>query len=270
MSKYLDAAYAVLQEAGEPLSAADIVDRASETGRITTKGKTPSTTMGAMLYTDIAHGRSRFAKHGPGLFELSGAGEAPVKEDISDGEVDSANGATGGTSDDSGKQAERALSRDVWQDSQEIDDPSGSDYQRRIGAAGEFRVMSELLLRGYSADHITIDNGIDIRATKDKSVYEIQVKTVTELKAGRKFVITIRKEAFERVSDSRVYYIFVLRNRHNGIVYVTVSNKEMKNRIKDGNITENEAGYQVQFSIKDGSLFMRKKNVDEFVNDWDL
>ena len=81
VSKYLDAAYVVLQEAGEPLTAAEIIKRASKTGRITTEGKTPATTMGAMLYTDIAKGRSRFAKHGPGLFKLSGMGEPPTGGD---------------------------------------------------------------------------------------------------------------------------------------------------------------------------------------------
>ena len=156
------------------------------------------------------------------------------------------------------------------QDRREIDEPRGNDYQRRIGAAGELREMSELLLRGYNADHITIDSGIDIRATKGGNVYEIQVKTVTELKAGEKFVTTIGEKAFRRTNSPNMYYVFVLRSRYNGIMYVTVSNKEMVRMIEDGNITTNKAGYQAQFAVKDGSLFLRNEKVDRLVNDWIL
>lgn len=156
------------------------------------------------------------------------------------------------------------------QNHEEIDEPGGEDHKRRIGAAGEFRVMSELLLRGYNADRITIDSGIDIRATKGKNVYEIQVKTMTEKKNDKSFITTIKPEAFERASGPNVYYIFVLRSRYNHIKYITISNKEMKNRIKDGSITTNKAGYQVRFTVKDGSHFLSKKNVGELVNDWNL
>ena len=272
MSKYLDAAFAVLQDAGEPLTAREIVKKALKMGHVTTKGSTPTNTMAGMLYTDTARKHSRFTKHGPGLFKLSGTG-APRQGKARRGGKGGgkrAAAATDRTIAEHDGQAARAVSLDACQDTKEIDGSHGKDYSIRIGAAGEFRVMSELLLRGYNADRITIDSGIDIRATKDNSVYEIQVKTATEMKAGKKFVTTIREEAFRRVGGPNVYYIFVLRNRYNGIRYVIVTNKEMRDQIKNGNITKNKAGYQVQFSVKDGSVFLRKKNVDDRVNDWDL
>lgn len=274
MSRYLDAAHAVLQKAGRPLTADEIVGVALKEGLIVAKGRTPGTTMGALLYTDIKRDGSRFAKSGPGLFRLSGAGAPPPGERA---QGDGENGAKGtrkrtagavGEAKYGGQQAAAGLY--ALQDIRKIDEPSGNDYQRRIGAAGELRVMSELLLRGYNADHITIDNGIDIRATKGKNVYDIQVKTVTELRTGNKFVTTIRKEAFERAGGPQVYYVFVLRNRHNGITYVTASNKAMKTMIQNGSITTNKAGYQAQFTVKDESLFLRNENVDEHVNDWDF
>lgn len=272
---YLDAAYEVLLDAGEPLTADGIVKKALKKGLITTVGRTPDSTMGSRLYTDIKRGGSRFAKNGPGLFGLSGAGTPPASGRTQGGRPSggrrarkrperAASGAL------HGGQATGVISMYANQDRDEIDEPSGNDYQRRIGAAGELRVMSELLLRGYNADHITIDSGIDIRATKEGHVYEIQVKTVTELKAGKKFVTTIGKEAFMRTNSPNMYYVFVLRSRHNGIMCVTASNKEMKKMIDGENITTNKAGYQAQFTVKDGSLFLRDKNVDEFVNDWNL
>lgn len=270
MSRYLDAAYAVLQKAGKPLAADEIVKMAVEGGLIVVRGRTPDMTMGSLLYTDIRRGGSKFAKSGPGRFELSGAGGRA--------QGDRGAGAKGARKLPAGAAGEARYGRQqaaaglyALQDIKKIDEPSGNDYQRRIGAAGELRVMSELLLRGYNADHITIDNGIDIRATKGRrNVYEIQVKTVTELKTGNKFVATIRKEAFQRADGPHVYYVFVLRNRHNGITYVTVSNKEMRRMIENGNITTNKAGYQAQFTLKGESLFLRNENVDKLVNDWDL
>lgn len=281
MSKYLDAASAILQDADEPLTADDIVKAALKAGLITTKGSTPGATMGSMLYTDIARGSSRFAKRGLGRFVLSGAGDRTVppqggskNEADQGGPRKGARGRTvpprgGGGRDPGGRRAE-AIKRDLWQDSEEIDDARGSDLRRRVGAAGEFRVMSELLLRGYDADRITIDSGIDIRAAKNGNVYEIQVKTATERKVDNRYITTIKKESFKRVGGPLLYYVFVLRNRHNGIMYVVIPNKEMKTQIKNGNITKNEAGYQVSFSIGEGSLFLRKENVDSFLNEWDL
>lgn len=274
MPGYLDAAHAVLRKADGSLAADEIVRRALKEGLITTKGRTPGSAMGARLYTDIKRDGSRFAMSGPGRFKLSGADASPAGKRA---QGDGGNGAkeagkrpagAAGEARYGGQQA--AAPPYALQDIRKIDEPSGNDYQRRIGAAGELRVMSELLLRGYNADHITIDNGIDIRATKGRHVYEIQVKTVTELKTGNKFVVTIRKDAFERAGGPQVYYVFVLRNRHNGITYVTASNKAMKTMIENGSITTNKAGYQAQFTVKDESLFLRNENVDEHVNDWDF
>lgn len=275
MSKYLDAAHAVLRGADGALTANEIVKEASKAGWIKTRGRTPDRTMGAMLYTDIKRGGSRFSQNGPGRFKLSGADASAAGGRVQGGKPSGGKRAgkqpiraTGGARH--GRQTTRAIDPYSRQDSKEIDKPSGNDYRRRIGVAGELRVMSELLLRGYNADHITIDNGIDIRATKGGNVYEIQVKTVTELKTGQKFVTRISKEAFHRADSPNTYYVFVLRNRYNGITYVTASNKEVKRMIGDENITTNKAGYQVQFSIRDGSLFLRDEKVDGLVNDWNL
>ena len=270
-----------MRDASGPLTADKVVERALERGLLTTKGATPAGTMSAALYTDIKRVGSRFAKRGRGQFALSGArGRTVPPRGGSKNEADQggprkgARGRTvpprgGGGRDPGGRRAE-AIKRDLWQDSEEIDDARGSDLRRRVGAAGEFRVMSELLLRGYDADRITIDSGIDIRAAKNGNVYEIQVKTATERKVDNRYITTIKKESFKRVGGPLLYYVFVLRNRHNGIMYVVIPNKEMKTQIKNGNITKNEAGYQVSFSIGGGSLFLRKENVDRFLNDWDL
>ena len=54
---------------------------------------------------------------------------------------------------------------------------------RYIGAAGEFRVLSELLIRGYKPAKHIVDDGIDIILNNGKT---IQVKTVNT-EVGNKF-----------------------------------------------------------------------------------
>lgn len=52
-SAFLEAAVAVLAEAGRPLTADEIVAHALERGLIQTEGKTPTATMTACLYTHV-------------------------------------------------------------------------------------------------------------------------------------------------------------------------------------------------------------------------
>lgn len=78
------------------------------------------------------------------------------------------------------------------------------------GKAGEFSVLSELLFFGFNASLMTIDDGIDIVASKDFSYFHIQVKTSNSTTAG-KFKFTIRQKSFSAKDSATTYYILVLR-----------------------------------------------------------
>lgn len=80
---------------------------------------------------------------------------------------------------------------------------------RYIGAAGELAVMSELIFRGYNANRMTIDDGIDIIATKNNIYYYIQVKT-TSIKNGR-IHAQIPKIRFDQYISNQIRYIVVAR-----------------------------------------------------------
>ena len=69
----LDAAAAVLKDAGKPLGAKDIVERMLAKGLWTTGGKTPHATIYAAMIREIAAkgGSARFRKVDRGLFELA-------------------------------------------------------------------------------------------------------------------------------------------------------------------------------------------------------
>ncbi len=69
----LDAAVAVLAEAGKPMNCGDMVARMLETGLWKTNGKTPAATIYAAIITEIAKkgDKSRFRKVDRGQFELT-------------------------------------------------------------------------------------------------------------------------------------------------------------------------------------------------------
>jgi restriction system protein len=68
---YLDAAYAVLQAAGEPLHYEEITQRALDQNLITPQGLTPAATMGSRLYVDTKRPGSRFRRAGRATFGLA-------------------------------------------------------------------------------------------------------------------------------------------------------------------------------------------------------
>jgi len=78
------------------------------------------------------------------------------------------------------------------------------------GKAGEHSVLSELLFFGFNASLMTIDDGIDIVASKDATYFHIQVKTSNSTNAG-KFRFTIKQKSFNAKDAAITYYILVLR-----------------------------------------------------------
>jgi hypothetical protein len=76
------------------------------------------------------------------------------------------------------------------------------------GSAGEFAVLSELLFRGYNASKMTVDDGIDVVASREEKYFHIQVKTANSTD-GKPFQAAIREKAFRH--STSVFYIIVLR-----------------------------------------------------------
>jgi len=83
------------------------------------------------------------------------------------------------------------------------------------GAAGEYAVLSELLFRGFNSSKMTVDDGIDVVASKNEKYFHVQVKTANE-RSGE-YTATIKTSAFQHASN--VFYIIVLR-LNTGVRYV--------------------------------------------------
>lgn len=81
-----------------------------------------------------------------------------------------------------------------------------------IGRAGEYAVMGELLFWGYNVSLMAVDHGVDIVANKDNRYFNVQVKTATE-QDGRKFLFTIKRQAFQANDNNSMYYVFAMRGK---------------------------------------------------------
>lgn len=79
-----------------------------------------------------------------------------------------------------------------------------------MGKAGEHAVMSELLFWGYNASLMSVDEGIDIVASKENRYFHLQVKASNERASGI-FGFQIKKKAFESNQAAQTFYIFVMR-----------------------------------------------------------
>lgn len=78
------------------------------------------------------------------------------------------------------------------------------------GKAGEYSVMSELLFFGFNASVMTVDDGIDVVASKDDSYFHIQVKT-SNVTAQSKYQFRVTKKAFGSKDASSTFYVLVMR-----------------------------------------------------------
>lgn len=237
--RLMDAAISVLQEAKTPLHYKKIARMAVKKGFVR-RGPNLDRSMSATLHTHKGDD-SAFQTTGRGMFELNPGYKPPHKDAPS-----------------------LKASHHVH-----ADDGDALDT-RAIGTAGEYRVMSELLLRGYGADKATIDDGIDIKAGKPGSHhFDIQVKTATR-RTGDRYTVTIKKKPFSNNDRPYMYYVFVLRNTDNTLDFVMMSSKDLKKMIKRENVTENKAGYSAIFTKKGDGIFLGSRDVSSYRNDWDF
>jgi len=114
--------------------------------------------------------------------------------------------------------------------------PKGQAPCLRFGLAGEYRVMSELLLRGLTPSKVILDDGgIDIVLTNKKT---IQVKTAKKLwsnKRGYKFSADRYKNGLQ--ADFYIFWLF------DDDIFLVVPKEEMNKNGYMNILTEYTGGY---------------------------
>ena len=164
------AAIKILRENNKPLHYEDITKFAIEKNLIETSGLTPEATMNAQISNDIKHkGKdSAFIRISSGMYSLNP--NYTLQEEREEEVTEET-------------ENEEALIEKI-----------STQY---IGKGGEHLVVSELLFKGYNASIMSVDEGMDIVATKEDRLYNIQVKTSTENKFNS-YIFDIRISSFER------------------------------------------------------------------------
>ncbi|MBN2566782.1 hypothetical protein JXB02_01695 [Candidatus Woesearchaeota archaeon] len=237
------AAIKILREAKEPLHYEEITKRALENNMIETSGATPESTMNAQIAVDIKSkkGESPFVRVKPGYFGLNpNFTEKEEKEEEKEEEVKEA----------------------------EIQENISTQY---VGKAGEHRVVSELLFRGFNASIMGVDEGIDIVATKERSLYNIQVKTSNENKFNY-YVFDLRISSFEKYNRNNTFYVFVLKGEK--VNFLILPYFEIQKNVDQKNIlvVNKSTRYRINIRIRDGKLYLGNKEneMSYFMNNWEL
>lgn len=247
MGTYTAMAEKVLRDAGEPLSARQIAERAIRDYSFEPKTKTPVASMWSRIHEEImrAGGQSVFLRVGRSKFDL--------RHKSFPGESGGDNKGGDNKRSQAGKSTDNVYTKDPL----------------FVGAAGECRVESELLFRGYDAGMTRIDRGIDVVARKHGHVFEIQVKTVSRHKTGS-YVVPINEKSFNRTKSQGMYYVFVLRGEGGVTNFVILPFAQIRRLIEEGKITKNKAGYQAIFRVSKNDITVGKESVLFYRNNWDL
>lgn len=145
-----------------------------------------------------------------------------------------------------------------------------------LGRAGECAVMSELMFRGYNANRMMIDEGIDIVAVKDNIYYYVQVKTVS-IKDGRIYC-QIGMERFDQYIGAQIRYIIVARYKDRNLMrnmFFIFTPREIDKYIHDRCIKRGESTISIKigFNERSGEPYLydeKQTDVSYHMNRFDL
>lgn len=235
------AAIKILKYSKKPIHYEEIIRMAIEKNLIETSGATPEATLNAIINRDIKFNKEKspFRKLKQGLVEINP------------------------------KYTEDELKKEEKEEEKE--ESTETTQTKYIGSAGEHRVVSELLFLGFNASVMTVDEGLDIVATKDNRLFNIQVKTANENKFN-KYVYDLRRMSFDKFNSGNIYYIFVLRGRETN--FLILPSTEIEKNIQQKNILSVAKGqrYRINLSIRNGKTYLGNRNneVSFYSNNWSL
>jgi hypothetical protein len=138
-----------------------------------------------------------------------------------------------------------------------------------LGKAGELAVMSEMLFWGFNASLMTVDQGIDIVASKAGHYFHLQVKTATQ-RADGKFYFSIKRSSFEANHRGSTYYVFLMRGK-GGNVFAVFPSSHLDIQRKAGGIKDSDSGLSITIvpDAKGKSYTMNgKSQIDMFINNF--
>jgi HB1, ASXL, restriction endonuclease HTH domain len=141
------------------------------------------------------------------------------------------------------------------------------------GKAGEHGVLSELLFYGFNASIMSVDDGIDVVASKDNKYFHIQVKTSNQSTANEnQHTFTIRKSIFLSKAGSNTLYIFVLRRKNRTRFlsdYIILYSHAIRGWLDQGIVKDSET-LSINILIDGERYFLNKQDVSHTLNNFNL
>lgn len=254
---FKEAAYLILLEAEKPLHYVDITRLILEKGLSETDGKTPERTLNTDLTREIKTlGKSsRFVRVGKGIYSINPEYLERTKSNVETTKLEPAGG----------------IITEIQ--SKTLGEGINKNYNLYVGKAGEHAVASELLFRDYNVSMMSVDEGIDIIASKNDKTYNIQVKTSHENQFNR-YVSDIRISSFEKHNTSNTFYIFVLKSAENGANFLIIPYHRIKEFVDLGIVSSinSNTRYRVNIFSKESLFYLgnQTNEVSYFLNNWEL
>jgi len=147
------------------------------------------------------------------------------------------------------------------------------------GNAAEYLVVAELLFRGYNAQKLPVDEGLDVFAVKNKELYLFQVKHSDYEKPSESRPIQIAISSLERSKGLNVFYILVLsRKEPSQRDFLILPYSRIDELIKIG-IIQKKVGDSKHITLKvlhktpqDAYIgeYNEASNVSRYLNAWDV
>lgn len=157
-------------------------------------------------------------------------------------------------------------------------DKSQSKNRFYYGNAAEYLVVAELLFRGYNAQKLPVDEGLDVFAVKNKKLYLFQVKHSDYEKPSESRPIRITISSLERNKGLNVFYILVLsRKQPSQRDFLILPYSKIDELIKIGIIKQEDRAQHINFKVlhknpSDAFIgeYKEKCAVSRYLNAWDV
>ncbi len=160
----------------------------------------------------------------------------------------------------------------------ESTDKSQSKNRFYYGNAAEYLVVAELLFRGYNAQKLPVDEGLDVIAVKNKELYLLQVKHSDYDKPSESRLIRITNSSLERNKGLNVFYILVLsRKQPSQRDFLILPYSRIYELIKIGAIKRDDKAQYISFKVlhrnpDDAFIgeYKEKCDVSSYLNAWNV
>lgn len=145
--------------------------------------------------------------------------------------------------------------------------------QRYAGRAAETLVVAELLFKGFNAQMLPVDEGIDVFATNatKNEIYLIQVKHAYYTDTSSR-TISITESSLERNKKQNVYYIFVLEKgpKRN---FLILPFQKIDELMRSGSTAYSKDSKKISLVISfqdEDSISVGKTDVSRYLDAWDV